>query len=72
MEGVGGSWRWVKPTVRTVWTSYESQKCQQYIGPNMVEWCKRCLPITGVNFRPMSDVAPSMGPIVSFVNLQAW
>ena len=27
-----------------------------YIGPNMLEWRKRCLPITRVNFRPM----PSM------------
>ena len=26
------------------------------IDPNMLKWCKRCLPITGVNFRPM----PSM------------
>ena len=23
------------------------------IGPNMLRWCKRCLPITGVNFRSM-------------------
>ena len=26
------------------------------IGPNMLEWHNRCLPVTGVNFRPM----PSM------------
>ena len=26
------------------------------IGPNMLEWCKTGLPITGVSFRPM----PSM------------
>ena len=33
-----------------------SPRSASHIGPNMLEWDKRCLSITGVNFRPM----PSM------------
>ena len=29
-EGMGWKWKQVKPFIRTVWTSYESQKCQPY------------------------------------------
>ena len=37
-----GSWRWVTPSVRTVWTSYESQEVLA-ISPNMFKGPKRHL-----------------------------
>ena len=42
------------------------------IGPNMLRWPKTRLPVTGANFKPIYIfyVAPSMGPIVSVMNLQ--
>ena len=44
-----GSWRQVKPSIRIVWTNYKVPA----IGPNILRWRKRHLPITEVNFRPM-------------------
>ena len=51
---VGSQWQ-VKPSVSTVWTSYGSHAEMPAIGPNMHRWPKKCLPITGVNFRAMSS-----------------
>ena len=58
MGGEGKGWvenqRWVKLSVRTVWTSYVPEV--PAIGPNMLEWHKSRFPITAVDFRHM----PSM------------
>ena len=41
------------------------------IGRNMLEWRNRCLPIPGGEFQTCAfHAAPSMGPIVSVMNLQ--
>ena len=50
-----GSRRWVKPSVRTVWASYWSQKCQPQV-QTCLNVVNGRLPIPGVNFTPM----PSM------------
>ena len=55
MVGRMGSQIRVKPTVRTVWTSYVSNEAPG-IGPNMLRGPKRRLATTEVNFIPM----PSM------------
>ena len=39
-------------SIRTVWTSYEFKK-HQPIGPDMPKGPKRCLTVTGINFRSM-------------------
>ena len=45
-----------EPSVGIVWANYWRVPEVPNIGPNMFEWCKKHLPITGVNLRPI----PSM------------
>ena len=43
-------------SVRSVWTSYESKKCQPHAQTCLHGEPKRCLTTTGVNFRPISSM----------------